>query len=217
MKKFNLFLISLLTFCLFITGCVSTNNEGNTVDNTESLPIVTSGDIEGSPETEHDNKVNNNTEASQDKSTTAPHVHDYSSATCAEPQICISCGATNGKPAGHDWKDATCTSPKTCVSCGITDGTAAGHDWKDATCTSPKTCVSCGITDGTAAGHNYVSGECTSCGASDPSYSIGNMVWIPRTGSKYHSKSNCSNMKNPTQVTQSQAISRGYEPCKKCY
>ena len=191
MKKFNLFLISLLTFCLFITGCVSTNNEGNTVDNTESLPIVTSGDIEGSPETEHDNKVNNNTEASQDKSTTAPHVHDYSSATCAEPQICISCGATNGKPAGHDWKDATCTSPKTCVSCGITDGTAAGH--------------------------NYVSGECTSCGASDPSYSIGNMVWIPRTGSKYHSKSNCSNMKNPTQVTQSQAISRGYEPCKKCY
>ena len=43
------------------------------------------------------------------------------------------------------------------------------------------------------------------------------MVWIPRTGSKYHSKSSCSNMKNPSQVTQSEAVSRGYTPCKKCY
>ena len=43
------------------------------------------------------------------------------------------------------------------------------------------------------------------------------MVWIPKSGSKYHSRSNCSNMKNPTQVSRSEAISRGYEPCKKCY
>lgn len=43
------------------------------------------------------------------------------------------------------------------------------------------------------------------------------MVWIPRTGSKYHSKSSCSNMKNPSQVTIDQAKSRGYSPCKKCY
>ena len=43
------------------------------------------------------------------------------------------------------------------------------------------------------------------------------MVWIPRTGSKYHKKSTCSNMKNPTQVTKEEAISRGYDPCKKCY
>lgn len=43
------------------------------------------------------------------------------------------------------------------------------------------------------------------------------MVWIPRTGSKYHSSSSCSNMKNPSQVTLDEAIRRGYEPCKKCY
>ena len=43
------------------------------------------------------------------------------------------------------------------------------------------------------------------------------MVWIPQSGSKYHSRSGCSNMKNPTQVTQSEAESMGYEPCKKCY
>ena len=42
-------------------------------------------------------------------------------------------------------------------------------------------------------------------------------VWIPATGKKYHRKSSCSNMKNPTQVSRSDAISRGYEPCKKCY
>ena len=43
------------------------------------------------------------------------------------------------------------------------------------------------------------------------------MVWIPKTGKKYHSNASCSNMKNPTQVTLSQADKQGYEPCKKCY
>ncbi len=43
------------------------------------------------------------------------------------------------------------------------------------------------------------------------------MVWIPKTGSKYHRNASCSNMKNPTQVTLSQAQKQGYEPCKKCY
>lgn len=43
------------------------------------------------------------------------------------------------------------------------------------------------------------------------------MVWIPKSGKKYHSNSNCSNMKNPSQVTVSQAISAGYTPCSKCY
>lgn len=43
------------------------------------------------------------------------------------------------------------------------------------------------------------------------------MVWIPNSGKKYHSRKGCSNMKNPTQVTIDQAISMGYEPCKKCY
>ncbi len=42
-------------------------------------------------------------------------------------------------------------------------------------------------------------------------------VWIPQSGSKYHSNPSCSNMKNPTEVTISEAQSRGYEPCKKCY
>ena len=43
------------------------------------------------------------------------------------------------------------------------------------------------------------------------------MVWIPQSGSKYHSNASCSGMNNPTQVTISKAQSLGYEPCKKCY
>ena len=43
------------------------------------------------------------------------------------------------------------------------------------------------------------------------------MVWIPNSGSKYHSRANCSNMKNPREVTIDQAISMGFTPCKKCW
>lgn len=45
------------------------------------------------------------------------------------------------------------------------------------------------------------------------------MVWISATGSKYHSIPDCGNM-NPnkaTQETESQALSQGYEACKKCW
>ena len=54
-------------------------------------------------------------------------------------------------------------------------------------------------------------------GTSSSTTDSGSMVWIPNSGSKYHSRSNCSNMKTPTQVTKSEAVSRGYDPCKKCY
>lgn len=42
------------------------------------------------------------------------------------------------------------------------------------------------------------------------------LVWIPKSGSKYHSKSTCSNMKNPSQVSLDVATGLGYTPCKKC-
>lgn len=42
-------------------------------------------------------------------------------------------------------------------------------------------------------------------------------VYIPRTGSKYHARPNCGNMKNPSTTTLENAQARGYEPCKKCY
>ena len=45
----------------------------------------------------------------------------------------------------------------------------------------------------------------------------GQMVWIPKTGKKYHSNPNCSNMKDPSQVSIEPAKARGYTACKKCY
>ena len=43
------------------------------------------------------------------------------------------------------------------------------------------------------------------------------MVWIPKSGKKYHRSSSCSNMKNPSQVTLEKAQSIGHTPCSKCY
>ncbi len=43
------------------------------------------------------------------------------------------------------------------------------------------------------------------------------MVWVSKTGKKYHSHSGCSNMKNPSQVTVAEADARGLTPCSKCW
>lgn len=50
-----------------------------------------------------------------------------------------------------------------------------------------------------------------------PLVSESGLVWIPKSGKKYHSKSSCSNMKNPSSVTKQEAVNRGYTPCKKCW
>lgn len=45
----------------------------------------------------------------------------------------------------------------------------------------------------------------------------GQIVYVSRTGSKYHSNPNCSNMKNPSSMTMEEAQAKGLEACKKCY
>ena len=117
----------------------------------------------------------------------------------------------------HSFTAATCTEPRTC-SCGITEGEANGHSWHDATCIDPKTCSVCGATSGLTAGHNFSDGKCITCGKADPDYNQETLVWIPTNGgTKYHTKAECSNIKNPKQVTQSEAESQGFTPCKRCH
>lgn len=41
-------------------------------------------------------------------------------------------------------------------------------------------------------------------------------VWVSGSGSKYHSKSDCSGMKNPEEITLQEALDLGKEPCKRC-
>jgi hypothetical protein len=44
------------------------------------------------------------------------------------------------------------------------------------------------------------------------------LVWIPQKGgSKYHTKENCSNMKDPEQVTKEVAEAKGYSACSRCH
>ena len=43
------------------------------------------------------------------------------------------------------------------------------------------------------------------------------MVWIPKTGKRYHSNSKCSGMKNPSKVPIDKAVRLGYTPCQNCY
>ncbi len=88
--------------------------------------------------------------------------HEWSKATCTEPQYCAKCGLAQGQPLGHTWKNATCTSPKTCNVCGATEGSATGHKWINATCTSPKTCSICGATEGGTVDHKWINATCTS-------------------------------------------------------
>ena len=124
---------------------------------------------------------------------------------------------TTEPPHAHSFSSATCTAPRTC-SCGATEGEPNGHNWKNATCSDPKTCTVCGTTSGLTAGHNFSNGKCTTCGKDDPNYTRETMVWIPtKGGTKYHTHAGCSNMEDPEHVTQSEAESRGFTPCKRCH
>ena len=42
-------------------------------------------------------------------------------------------------------------------------------------------------------------------------------VWITKSGKKYHSNPNCSQMKSPVAIDLLEAIEKGYTPCGKCY
>lgn len=62
------------------------------------------------------------------------------------------------------------------------------------------------------------SGQSSGKSSGQPSSSgVNGYVWIPATGSKYHSSASCSGIHSPRQVSISQAISMGYSAYKKCY
>ena len=137
--------------------------------------------------------------------------HNWIAATCLAPKTCSVCDITKGDTAKHTWEEATCLAPKTCSVCKTTKGELGPHKWEKATCLAPKTCSVCGERDGYATDCKYKNGICLYCEKTEPT------VWIPRSGSRYHSHSGCSRMKNPSKVPISKAISRGYTPCGKCY
>lgn len=52
---------------------------------------------------------------------------------------------------------------------------------------------------------------------SDRSQVNDSTVWVSKSGSKYHKDPSCSGMKSPSKLTKSEAESKGYTPCKRCY
>ncbi len=50
-----------------------------------------------------------------------------------------------------------------------------------------------------------------------PESLIEDEVWVSKSGKKYHAKSGCSGMKNPSGLSKNDAVASGYEACKKCY
>lgn len=68
-----------------------------------------------------------------------------------------------------------------------------------------------------ATGNAGVTSNASNNKVTQPAASSGNMVWVTSSGKKYHKHSSCSNMKNPSQMSESDARSRGYTACKKCY
>lgn len=67
--------------------------------------------------------------------------------------------------------------------------------------------------DTAAADHRETEPSVPQSEATEPTEDL---VWISRTGSKYHTNPNCSNMKGPTQLTREEAEAQGYAPCKRC-
>ena len=57
----------------------------------------------------------------------------------------------------------------------------------------------------------------TSADSDKTSVADDDMVWIPKSGKKYHKTKTCSHMNNPKQVTKEYAEDHGYTPCSKCY
>ena len=237
LKKIYSIIFSIILLCSVFAGCSSDNQDIKFNDKNIKVASLNS---------DTDNTTAVSIEETTAEPTTQ-HTHDFSPANCTNPKTCITCGEIEGEALGHKWNNATCTSPKTCSVCNITegglakhswidatcnspktcsvckrtDGSAKGHSWRDATCSSPMTCNVCGKTEGSARTHNYSNGSCTYCYISDPNYSAyssGGAVWIPTNGGKkYHTRSDCSNMKNPVEVSISYALSKGYTACKKCF
>lgn len=203
MKKIFLLILAVVVLC--IAGCSDDVSDISVIIPTEPSTVVTTDAASGSSEA-----------AATETPTIIPTTETTAEPT-TDPATEATAIPTTAPIHEHSFRAATCTTPMTC-SCGAAEGSANGHAWIAATCSEPKTCSVCGTTSGLTAGHTFSDGKCTSCGKADPSYTSDTMVWIPtKGGTKYHTHAGCSNMEDPEYVSQSEAESRGFTPCKRCH
>ncbi len=94
--------------------------------------------------------------------------HEYTEATCENPETCEVCGQTRGEALGHIGGEATCEEKAICTRCEEEYGDFADHIFSNANCTEAKTCEICGDTEGDELGHSYSNAcdkDCNRCGA----------------------------------------------------
>jgi len=229
MKRKGFLIAVIILICLCFSGCLTSDDAPNPATASTSAVIEPTTGPASEPATEPatqpttepatESATQSTTEPATEPATqptTEPATEPATQPT-TEPATEPATQPTTEPPHIHNFSAATCTEPKTC-SCGATDGEPNGHSWKDTTCLEPQTCTVCGAGSGLPAGHVFTNGKCISCGASDPDYTSEIMVWIPtRGGKKHHTRATCSNMIDPEYVTQTEAESRGFTPCKKCH
>ena len=84
--------------------------------------------------------------------------HDYQGGSCTQGAICTVCNKQEAAP-GHVWQSASCLSYQSCQNCDA-KGAYKDHTWLEADCTHPKRCSDCHTTEGEAGGHIYEAGSC---------------------------------------------------------
>ena len=120
------------------------------------------------------------------------------------------------EPSNATYKDVTFTSSDESVATvneyGYVSAVSSGSAYIYATSSNgKKSSVKISVEDAPIVQQKASVSNYTSSSSSN------DMVWISSSGTKYHRRSNCSNMKNPWQVTLQDAINQGRSPCKKCY
>lgn len=91
------------------------------------------------------------TEIEEDICLSAPKAdstHQWSEATCTEPEHCTWCGETRGDPLGHQWQEASCTEPERCARCGGVRGDPKGHAVETWSVVKTPTCSETGAESG---------------------------------------------------------------------
>ncbi len=110
-----------------------------------------------------------------------------------------------------------CVTGCSTVSYDVTDSSAEVSEQERSTTSTTTTTTTTTTTVTTTTTTSTTTTTTTKLTTTTTQNNVEDMVWIPQSGSKYHSKANCSNMKNPRQVSKSKAIGLGYGACKKCY
>lgn len=135
---------------------------------------------------------------------------------CYNVQPGITINYANGESSGPEFKGSE--TNKTSTTSAVPSTTTTQTTKKEQTSTSTPSTSAQTTSKPTTTSKPAATQPAPAAPAPAPAPTVNSeMVWIPRTGKKFHNNPGCSNMSNPSQVTRSQAEASGFTACKKCY